>query len=139
MNDVIPSQKLTPIPSPTSYKGPGDQLWLGFQRIIRNQILKDIQLLLNFLFNIFHFYLCCFFLFIFSFLLDFPRKLSNRTNCGLQERSDYNNVTLAKTYLSKIVLLLIHKPHTSSVPLSFSYLNTNKIILWILAISLFFK
>lgn len=139
INDVIQSHKLTPIPSATNYKGPADQLWLGFQRIITNQILKDIQLLLTFLLlNIFHFYLCCF-LFVFAFLLDFTRKLSNRTGFELQERSDYNNVTLAETYLPKTVLLLVNKPHTPSVPLSFSYLNTNKIILWILAISPFSK
>lgn len=72
MNDIMQSQKLTPIPSPTSYKGPGDQLWLGFQRTITNQILKDINCYLVFFFLIFFTFSSVVLLFVFAFLLDFP-------------------------------------------------------------------
>lgn len=139
MNDIMQSQKLTPIPSPTSYKGPGDQLWLGFQRTITNQILKDINCYLVFFFLIFFTFSSVVLLFVFAFLLDFPlENWIGLVVCGLQERSDYNDVTFVKTYIPKTILLLVNKSLTSSVPLSF-YVNTNKIILWILAISLFSK
>ena len=61
MNDVIQSQKLNPVPSPTSHKQPRDLLRVEFQGIITNQTSLDTQTLFTFFpFNTGHFSPLCF-------------------------------------------------------------------------------